>query len=273
MYYIDDKAKPPARDDREFIIGGYLFRCCQRKDTKTKDMEAQMKTILRISLICLIFFLVISINQAQAGFVFEAHGTASDGRPDNGQAVFSFTGPDSLSIILENTAGPSQLSGISSVLDGIQFHFSSSPSKFTLTGANASGKVTVTSGVPVFSDPGISQNGSSPFGWTIQSINSNTWLLSAGNGSFKPYGIVNSNITGKDGLPNNQHNPYLDGPVTFSLKIEGLSAIPQVDFTKFYFGTRPDIQNGSACPVPIPPSLFLLAPGLLGLVGLRKRIG
>jgi len=32
-------------------------------------------------------------------------------------------------------------------------------------------------------------------------------------------------------------------------------------------------QGATNCPVPLPPSLLLLAPGLLGLVGLRKRIG
>lgn len=222
-----------------------------------------------LCLIALTIVLAASTGQAHADYTFTAQGTAGDGRPDNGLVTFSFTSPTSLSITLQNTAGPSQLGGISSVLDGVAFNLSGALSGVTLTGGQAVGTVTATNGL-VFNNPsgGITQTGSNPFGWSIQQQGS-TLELFAGNGSFKPYGIVNNNITVTDGIDNAEHNPYLNGPVTFTLNLTGLSGTPAVTSANLYFGTSPDIQAGS--PVPLPGALLLFAPGLAGLTALRRR--
>ena len=227
-----------------------------------------------IGIIYLSISLLIPLSQAQANtiYAFDAHGTAlSDGRPNNGSAVFDFTS-QSLSITLANTAGPSQLAGISSVLDGIQFTLSNIPTAITLTGVKAAGTVVVpeANGSPVvFNNPpgGVTD---ASFGWSLKASPSGGWLLAAGNGSFKPNGIVNNNIQNLDGLGNAQHNPYLDGPVTFSFALAGLTTIPQVNSANLYFGTHPDVQNAS--PVPLPGALMLFGPGLAGLVLLRRRV-
>jgi hypothetical protein len=242
------------------------------KNERSKEMKKYI-----INMVCLSIIFLLSTSQAQAStiYTFDAHGTAaSDGRPNNGSAVFDFIDLNNLSITIANTAGPSQLAGISSVLDGLQFTLSNIPTTITLTGAKAAGTVKVPdnqSNPVVFNDPlgGITAVGANPFGWTLQA-SSGGWLLAAGAGSFKPNGIVNHNIQNLDGLGNAQHNPYLDGPVTFNFTLAGLNAIPQVQGANLYFGTAPDVQKAS--PVPLPGALMLFGPGLAGLVLLRRRV-
>lgn len=227
-----------------------------------------------ITLTCLLIGLAFCVGRAEAiTYTWTADGVSSgDGRAENGSAVFTFTSANTLTITLTNTDGPSQLSGITSVLDGLRFTLSASPASASLSGGSAAGTVTVGKNSVQFSDPagGISATGANPFGWTLQSAGSGQWLLAAGNGSFKPDGIVNHNVTATDGLTNAQHNPFLDGPVSFTFNLSGLSAIPSVTSTSFYFGTTPDVQAGHSA-VPVPASALLLATGLMGLVVARRR--
>jgi hypothetical protein len=98
-------------------------------------------------------------------------------------------------------------------------------------------------------------------------------LLSAGNASWKPYGIVNNNVTADtDGIKNAQHNPYLLGPVTFAFTLDELNGVvPDVTEATFYFGTEPDTITGT--PIPEPGTLTLLGGGLLLILGLSRRFG
>lgn len=108
------------------------------------------------------------------------------------------------------------------------------------------------------------------FGWTYKPA---TGELEAGNGSLKPNGIVNSNIQTTDGIPNAQHNPYLNGPVTFHVGLEGLSAAPAVQRVTFEFGTEPDSVVAYPDGPPIPPASAVPEPGTLMLVGTATMAG
>ena len=275
LHYLSVKAKPRATVGRKANgsrsrISDYSCEIAELPEYHFSNKEDAVKRVIVLCFIFLAIMLAASAGRAQAEYTWTAQGTASDGRPDNGLVTFNFTSPTSLSVTLQNTAGPSQLGGISSVLDGVTFNLSGAPSGVTLTGAQAVGTVTATNGL-VFNNPsgGITQTGSSPFGWSLQ-IQGGTLQLFAGGDSFKPYGIVNNNITATDGLDNAQHNPYLNGPVTFNLSLTGLSGTPEVTSANLYFGTRPDIQAGS--PVPLPSALLLLGPGLAGLTVVRRRL-
>jgi hypothetical protein len=213
-------------------------------------------------------------------FSFTFSGTAAPspgemvGRPINAMADFDVT-DTMLTLVLTNTAGPGQLGGISSVLDGIQFTLSSNPTNIVLTSvSSANGTFNCTSGAASCS---AGSSGASPYGWTV---NSSTLLLSAGNGSFKNYGIVNPNVTGNtDGIRNVPHNDYLNGPVTFTMSLTGYSPTmpPSVTGATFYFGTRPDTGVGTLIPNPPPPqvpepaTMLLFGSGLAGLGYLRRR--
>lgn len=230
------------------------------------------------------FFLILLVvlgagaGQARASYLWTATGTAYDGRPDNGMAMFSFASPTSLSITLWNTAGPSQLGGISSVLDGVAFSLTGTPSDLVMTGAHAAGTVSVTNKQVVFNEPsgGITQAGANPFNWSLQQTGTSWQLFAGKNQSFKPDGIVNRNLTATDGITNRSHNPYLDGPVTFYFDVIGLSTIPDVSAVSLYFGTGPDIQFATPAihtdPVPLPPALLLFGSGLIGLVVVTRKL-
>jgi hypothetical protein len=210
-------------------------------------------------------------------FTFTFSGTSpTDGRAQNASAVFTTTS-NSLTLVLSNTGGAGQIGGITSVLDGIAFTFSSTPTSVALTGASsANGTITCTSsgcGAPT----GLTTDDTTFFGWTVSNTLSNP-LLAAGGGSYKPYGIVNGNVTNTDGISNAQHNPYLDGPVTFTLSLGGLTDAPSITGVDFYFGTGPDIQTGvnrsfeGPNPVPEPGGMVLLGTGVLLLaLALRAR--
>jgi hypothetical protein len=202
---------------------------------------------------------------------------ASDGRPENATADFTFNNTfSSLSLTLTNTAGAGQLGGISSILDGISFELSGvSSNALSLSSvSNPNGTVACTkSGGCTFNSAPVSLATSN---WTY---NSATHLLAAGAGSFKPYGIANNNISVSDGIPNGQHNPYLNGPVTFVFSITNPNQTSlSLTSANFYFGTAPDIQTGtiesfvvSSIPEPESYALMLAGLGLLGFIGRHRK--
>ena len=189
-------------------------------------------------------------------------------------------GTNSMTITLTNTG---TVSAIEDTLTGVVFTFSATPPGETLTGASAAGTASCTGAGASTScstdTTPVSESGSSPFGWTL-AVSGSTDSLQAGAGSFKPKGIVNSSIvaSGKDGLGNSQHLPYLLGPVTFTKTFSTpASESLTVTAVTFDFGTKPDTQTGletiPLTPVPEPSTMFLGGTGLILFVYVaRKRI-
>jgi hypothetical protein len=185
-------------------------------------------------------------------------------------------GTNSMTIKLTNTG---TVSAIDNTLTGVVFTFSATPPSETLTGAGAAGTATCTGNGSSTSCSAnatpVSASGSSPFGWTL-TVSGSTDTLQAGAGSFKPDGIVNSTIvaSGKDGLGDAQHNPYLLGPVTFT-KTFGTTAPANLTVTAvtFDFGTTPATETAQLDPVPEASTMFLGGTGLIlfGFVA-RKSI-
>jgi hypothetical protein len=213
---------------------------------------------------------------AKASIIFDGNGTAaSDGRDQNAEATFDIFAT-TITVALENTGGPGQVGGISSSLTGIQFSLDGGTATLTLaslTGSAPSGALDCTAGLAACTSVAAP---ASPFGWTVGA--GPAYLLSAGNGSFKPYGIMNDNVTGDtDGTSNAQHNPWLDGIVTFTISFAGGTAPTGISDVTFFFGTaegdtQPGIPKVPLPPVPEPVTSALVGTGLLSLFFLRRRI-
>lgn len=225
---------------------------------------------LRIAALVVLGLLVPATSALAISYTFTASGTAGDGRPMHGEATFDFFDLTHLDLTLTNTAGPGELGGISSVLDGIAFLLSQGT--LAQTGAtSANGKLDCTAGVAACTPaPAGVVNDAGSFGWVL----SGGVLEPVG---FKPHGIVNANVTGDtDGIKNAPHNPYLNGPVTFHFSLTGAQESPTVSEVTLYFGTAPDSAPGTpgtpGTPVPEPGTLVLLGTGLASLgYSTRKR--
>ncbi len=230
------------------------------------------------------------LGTAHAGILYAVSTGTNSTAHQSATATFSFSTPGVFSLTLDNTGN---LNGIASVLDGFNFNQSGLTS-FTLTGISSSdGLVTCTSfsassGRCSDSNPGAQ----SLSDWSASSTGSSV-SMSAGRG-LHPYGIVNDSADTwvakhgrKGGLTNRQHNPYLEGPVTFTFSVGPDSMLPTVTNFQFLFGTRPDVISGvctsdnQCAPTEVPPvetpepgALAMFAAGLFGcalFINRRRR--
>ena len=230
------------------------------------------------------------LGTARAGILYSVSTGTNSTPSQTATATFDFAAPGAFTLTLDNIGN---LNGIASVLDGFNFNQSGLTS-LTLTGISSSdGLATCTStsarkGSCTDSNPGVQ----SLADWSVSSTGGAV-SMSAGRGRH-PYGIVNDSADtwvaahGKrGGLTNGQHNPYLEGPVTFSFSVGPDSMLPTVTDFRFLFGTTPDVIDGvctsdnqcsppSVPPVetPEPGALAMFAAGLLGcalFINRRRR--
>ena len=202
---------------------------------------------LRNVLVALGMLLGASAASATVTYTFVADGVTNS-VSQQGTAVFAFSDDaTSLTITLTDNVDPTAL--IASELDGLLFTLTETPTALELLSVtpqsviNCNGVLGPTSSCPA----GI---GTDPYGWGTTQDGANFALGAGFTGSgfqYHPYAIVNENYLapgGNGGLSNNQHNPLLVGPVTFTFSISGLSFVPEISSVTFLFGTVPDSQQG-----------------------------
>ena len=235
--------------------------------------------------------LAASCASANVTYTFTADGV-TDSKAQQGTAVFVFSDDGSqLALTLTDNVDPTSF--IASELDGFTFSLSQAPTTQSLLSVSAQSVINCT-GISGSTCP--AGDGSSPYGYGSV-LNGDEITLGAGfTGSgfaYHPYAIVNASYNspgGQGGFSNQQHNPLLVGPVTFTFALTGLTSAPDVTDVSFLFGTNPDSQAGTCTTVggcgnvctngdctsqdtgvPEPQTMALLGAGLLGIGWSMRR--
>jgi hypothetical protein len=239
------------------------------KDNKMKNLVRYTGELRRFNpsfVLGTIIVLGIITAPANAGsftFYTQPGATESGGNPADATATFT-TGAGSITVVVSNLeANPLT---IAQNISDFFFTLSDTPG-FTATSATPSGDLICIGVSPC--------NTTTIFNWALTATGKNVHVDSlagaggpsetiigpAGSGGYTK---ANASITGND-----PHNPFLDGPVTFTLNgITGVTAATIVTAAMFSFGTAPGndvpgVPGGPGDPTPEPASLLL---GCIGVV-------
>ncbi|MGH9654931.1 MAG: PEP-CTERM sorting domain-containing protein [Bryobacteraceae bacterium] len=201
-------------------------------------------------------------------------GSTAGGESVSAQAVVML-GSDTLTIVLSNNTSPFQDAG--QLLSDFSITLSNG-NVSSVTGSGSGSLVKVGSGGSV-----TNQGTTNDVGWNLDA-SGNTLTLDGLNGALHTpkylvlgspcadgtYCDANGSIAGNPG-----HNPFIMGPLTFSLSIPGVTASTIVSDSVFSFSTTSgvDVDGVPTTPtVPEPADFALVGLGLIALGCARKRI-
>lgn len=187
-------------------------------------------------------------------------GSTVDGNLPVDAQVTLTTSTNKVTVTISNLQ--TKISNIDQTISGVSFALDNLLTSTTIT--SSSGQERTVNSNRTFADgPNV------PTGWTILLDGQSMQLMLPdgvtnhtiiGPASGTKYTNADSTIAG-----NSSNNPFLTGPVTFVIPINGVTSSTQVDWATFHFGVC--AQYVQACNVVVPE------PGSLTLVGLAVVFG
>jgi hypothetical protein len=218
-----------------------------------------------IAFSCLVLGLAISAPATTISFS-TANSTVG-GKPVDAQVTFVTTTNEIL-VTLENLQ--TKISDIAQVISGVSFELSNNKTSTTL-GSSSGVERTVNSN-RTFTD-GLSV----PTGWQILLDGTSMQLMLPdgmdthsiiGPASGTKYSNANSSIAGSSDA-----NPFLAGPVTFAIPVNGVTSSTTVDWATFHFGICATYVQACNTFVPEPGSMTLVGMAIVcGAVAGRRKL-
>ena len=233
---------------------------------KMKAMKvASAGLIVGLFLACVAFAPAAKADAATINF----SGTAG-GEAVSGTLVFTVSSAGTLTVsITDNQANPTD---VGQLISDLSFNVSNMSGSPTLTASSGQELSVSSSNVATVGNFVTTE-------WSLQSSGSTLTLTALSPGPdnliIGPGPYTNANGSIAEHGPTRPHNPFLDGTVTFTLSVSGLTSVNQLSNVIVSFGTTPgdDLSVGTPTPTPEPSSLILLGTGLLGLgAELRRRM-
>jgi hypothetical protein len=218
----------------------------------------------------------VGAPHAQGGSVTFATPTGAT-NPVSGDAVDATamftTGAGTITVVLNNLEV--NVKDVSQNISDLLFTVSTGQHAGTIDQTESSGTSRTVNSDGTFKDNGTV----SPTHWDLETSGSQLHLNDLTSGQpiqtiigppgSSGYTNANGSIAG-----NGPHNPFLFGPVTFTLDVTGVTASSTITAATFSFGTTAGVDvAGVLVSVPEPSSIVLVASGaaIMGVVVLRRR--
>lgn len=183
-----------------------------------------------------------------------------DGRPVSAEATLTTT-TDLVTVTVRNLQ--TSIKDIEQTISGISFALDNLKTGTTVVSSAGLERT-------VHSNKSFTDGASVPTGWIVLLDGQSMQLMLPdpvtdhtiiGPASGSSYSNANSTIAG-----NADNNPFLYGPVTFSIKVPGITSSTHVDWATFHFGVCAQYIPLCVTNVPEPGTITTFALGAFGLI-------